>query len=205
MVGWRAPPSLTARGREFFTSLRPMTDIERIQKAEDLAALIKREKSAGKIVVTTNGVYDFIHAGHLQYLEEARALGDILVVILNTDASVKRIKGPGRPINNEQDRARIVAGLRCVDYVAFFDDDDPRAILDRLKPSIHAKGGDYDPEKMPETAIVRKNGGEVKILALKAGYSNSEQYSRIAAAVEQDKKNAFERPDWLKNSNSFRE
>ncbi|HAX91840.1 MAG TPA: D-glycero-beta-D-manno-heptose 1-phosphate adenylyltransferase [Rhodospirillaceae bacterium] len=172
-----------------------MTLTSRIKTADELAAIIDADKKAGKTVVTTNGVYDFLHAGHVEYLEEARALGDRLIVILNTDASVHRIKGPARPINAEQDRALVMAALRCVDYVTFMEEDDPRAILDKLKPSIHAKGGDYDIEKMPETAIVRKNGGEVKMLMLKAGYSNTIQYKRILAATEQEQ--GFERPAWL--------
>jgi len=170
---------------------------ERIVSADKAAQIIEAAKRDGKKVVTTNGVYDFIHAGHLEYLEEARALGDMLVVILNTDASVQQIKGPTRPINAENDRALVMAGLRCVDYVTFFSEQDPGQILDRLKPSIHAKGGDYDPEKMPETKVVRQNGGEVAILSLKMGYSNTKQYERILAAVEAEKKGSFERPDWL--------
>ena len=170
----------------------------RIKPVSELADIIEAQKKTGKKVLTTNGVYDFLHAGHLEYLEQARALGDMLVVILNTDNSVKRIKGPSRPINNEQDRAQVIAGLRCVDYVTFFDEEDPGHVLDRLKPSLHVKGGDYDPERMPETAIVRKNGGDVKILSLKKGYSNSLQYEKIRAAAEQESK--FERPEWLVNA-----
>ncbi len=177
-----------------------MNTSSRILPPIALADLIAREKLAGKKVVSTNGVYDFLHAGHLEYLERARALGDLMVIALNSDSSVKRIKGEGRPINNEQDRALILAGLRCVDYVTFFDEDDPGKILDILKPSIHAKGGDYDPEKMPETKIIRANGGDVKILPLKPGYSNSMQYERIRQALESDEKSNFKRPDWLTNA-----
>lgn len=181
----------------FFQEEFSMSSPNRIMDAHALAPLLNQAQKEGKKVVTTNGVYDFLHAGHLDYLEQARALGDLLVVLLNSDASVHRIKGPTRPINNEQDRARILAGLRCVDYVTFFDEEDPRRILDLLKPSLHAKGGDYDPEKMPETQIVRAHGGEVKILPLKPGYSNSNQYARIRAALEADEKGSFQRPDWL--------
>lgn len=170
----------------------------RIKSADEIAVIIAAQRAAGKVVITTNGIYDFLHAGHLEYLEQARALGDMLVVILNTDASVKRIKGPARPINEEKDRALILAGLRCVDYVTFFDESDPSQILDKLKPSIHAKGGDYDPEKMPETKVVRKNGGEVHILSLKMGYSNTKQYEKIRAATELEA--TFERPEWLLNA-----
>lgn len=168
---------------------------DRIKPVDELATILEAARKEGKKVVTTNGVYDFVHAGHLEYLEEARALGDMLVIAINTDASVQRIKGPTRPINAQQDRALILAGLRCVDYVTFFDSDDPRDVLAQLKPSIHAKGGDYDPEKMPETKVIRANGGDVKILSLKPGYSNSKQFEKIFKAAEAD--GAFERPDWL--------
>ncbi|MFA7275292.1 MAG: adenylyltransferase/cytidyltransferase family protein [Pseudobdellovibrionaceae bacterium] len=177
-----------------------MSASSRIKTPNELASLIESAKEQGKKVVTTNGVYDFIHAGHLEYLEEARALGDMLVILLNSDESVHRIKGPTRPINNEQDRALILAGLRCVDYVTLFNEDDPASILDKLKPSLHAKGGDYDPEKMPETKIVRQNGGDVRILKLKAGYSNTNQFAKIKAAAEAEEEKSFTRPEWLTNA-----
>lgn len=183
-----------------FTCEAFMSNRDRIVTVDQLAVIIDAAKRDGKKIVTTNGVYDFIHPGHLEYLEQARSLGDALAVVLNTDASVRRIKGPDRPINNEQDRAAILAGLRCVDYVTFFDEDDPGAVLDKLKPSIHAKGGDYDPEKMPETKIVRANGGEVRILSLKPGYSNSAQFARIKKAMESEAVNPSARPEWLTNA-----
>lgn len=163
----------------------------------ELASIIEQAKADGKKVVFTNGVFDFVHAGHLEYLEKARALGDMLVMAINTDASVQRIKGPTRPINSEEDRANVLCGLRCVDYVTLFGEDTPTQILDLLKPSIHAKGGDYDPEKMPETPTVRKHGGEVVIIPLKEGYSNSKQFARIKAAIEADETSQFERPAFL--------
>lgn len=172
-----------------------MNASDRVKSLDEVAQIIEVEKKAGKKIVTTNGVYDFLHAGHLEYLEEARALGDVLVVVLNTDASVQRIKGPTRPINLERDRALILAGLRCVDYVTFFDEEEPTKALGLLKPSVHAKGGDYDPELMPETKAIRENGGDVKILSLKPGYSNSKQYEKIKAAAEAE--DNFERPEWL--------
>ncbi|MGE4351504.1 MAG: D-glycero-beta-D-manno-heptose 1-phosphate adenylyltransferase [Bdellovibrionales bacterium] len=171
---------------------------DKIKKMETLLPLLESAKAKGKKIVTTNGVYDFLHAGHLEYLEQARDLGDMLVVLLNTDASVKRLKGLHRPINAEQDRALVLAGLHCVDYVTFFDKDTPNAVLAKIKPSIHAKGGDYDPEKMPETKIVRDKGGEVKILALKPGYSNSKQYERILKAAQHEAPS--HRPEWLQNA-----
>lgn len=168
---------------------------DRVKTPEELAQIIETLKAEGKKVVFTNGIFDFVHSGHLEYLEKARELGDIMVMAINSDASTKRIKGPSRPINAQQDRAMILAGMRCVDYVTIFEQDTPTEILNTLKPSIHTKGGDYDPEKMPETSTVRKNGGEVIIIPLKEGYSNTKQFKKII-----DTKNEgddFERPEWL--------
>lgn len=170
---------------------------DRVKTPQELAAIIEQAKAEGKKVVFTNGVFDFVHSGHLSYMEKARDLGDMFVMAINSDASVKRIKGPARPINAEHDRALILAGLRCVDYVTIFEQDTPTEILDILKPSIHTKGGDYDPEKMPETPTVRKNGGEVVIIPLKDGYSNSKQFERIKAAEAAEANGDFQRPDWL--------
>lgn len=172
-----------------------MTALNHVLTPEDLASKIKKLKTEGKKVVFTNGIFDFVHAGHLSYLEKAKKLGDILVIAINSDASTKRIKGPSRPINTQLDRAYILAGLSCVDYVTIFEQDTPTEILNILKPSIHTKGGDYDPEKMPETETVRKNGGEVKIIPLKDGYSNSTQFKKIKESFETE--SAFNRPDFL--------
>mgnify|MGYP001810314667 CR=1 FL=1 len=107
---------------------------------------IQRERE-GRTLVFTNGVFDLLHAGHVTYLEQARALGDLLVVALNTDESVRRLgKGPERPLNALADRARVMGALRCVDFVVSFGEDDPTAILSQIRPDIHVKGGDYDPE-----------------------------------------------------------
>lgn len=136
---------------------------------------------SGKTVVFTNGVFDILHAGHVQYLEEARALGDMLVVGLNTDASVKRLgKGPDRPINPLEDRARVVGALRCVDAVVSFDEDTPESLIAELKPDIHVKGGDYRPEDLPETQIVEAYGGSVVILPFLAGRSTTAVIKKIS-------------------------
>ena len=134
---------------------------------------IQRERE-GRTLVFTNGVFDLLHAGHVTYLEQARALGDLLVVALNTDESVRRLgKGPERPLNALADRARVMGALRCVDFVVSFGEDDPTAILSQIRPDIHVKGGDYDPETMPETPTVRAYGGQVVILPLLAGRSTT--------------------------------
>ncbi|MAF31019.1 MAG: D-glycero-beta-D-manno-heptose 1-phosphate adenylyltransferase [Magnetococcales bacterium] len=169
----------------------------RIKTNEELAQIVASARAAGKKVAFTNGVFDFVHVGHVTYLEKARELGDMLIMAINSDASVKRIKGPTRPINAENDRAQILTALRCVDYVTVFEQDTPTEIIDILKPSIHVKGGDYDPEKMPETPTVRKHGGEVVIIPLEEGYSNSKQFDKIKSPESDEK---FERPEWLAGS-----
>tara|TARA_Y100001934_G_C12369267_1_gene785363 strand:+ start:2028 stop:2552 length:525 start_codon:yes stop_codon:yes gene_type:complete len=152
---------------------------DRILKAEDLAKIIEQEKQNGKKVVFTNGIFDFVHVGHATILEKAKALGDILVVGLNSDTSTKQIKGPERPINKEDDRAYIVASLKSVDYVTIFEETTASETIETIKPSIYCKGGDYTVESLPETPSVHKVGGEVKIIPLKGDYSNSKQYKKI--------------------------
>ncbi|MBS1713816.1 MAG: D-glycero-beta-D-manno-heptose 1-phosphate adenylyltransferase [Armatimonadetes bacterium] len=140
-----------------------------------------RAARQGKTLVFTNGVFDVLHAGHVDYLEKARALGDLLVVGLNTDASVRRLgKGPGRPVNPLEDRARVVGALRCVDAVLSFDEDDPCALIEKLRPDVHVKGGDYRPEDMPETAVVEGYGGRVVILDLLPGRSTTALLTKLS-------------------------
>jgi len=129
-------------------------------------------RAQGKRLVTTNGCFDLLHAGHIQYLAQAAALGGILVVGINCDAVVRRLKGAGRPLQTEQDRALIIASLRMVDASFIFTEDDPRAFLDVLKPDIHVKGGDY-PDDIIERSTVEKNGGTVRILPFLPGHSTT--------------------------------
>ena len=124
-------------------------------------------------VVSTNGCFDLLHAGHFDILSRARALGDCLVVGLNSDGSVRRLKGDGRPVVDEQRRAAALAALPMVDFVIVFDEDTPVQTLLAVRPTVHVKGGDYDVEAMPETPVVRGLGGEVVILPLLAGYSTT--------------------------------
>lgn len=141
---------------------------------EALAVQIRSWQAAGERVVFTNGVFDILHVGHTRYLREARALGDRLVVGINADESVRRLKGPTRPINSELDRAEVMASLECVDGVTIFTDDTPIPLLTVLKPDLHAKGGDYKtPDALPETAVVRAYGGDVVILQLVDGKSTT--------------------------------
>lgn len=127
----------------------------------------------GKTVVFTNGVFDILHAGHVDYLEKARVLGDYLVVALNTDESVSRLKGPTRPVNSLADRTRVIGALRCVDCVVCFGEDTPERIISEVRPDVHVKGGDYTVESLPESKIVLGYGGRVVIMPLLEGRSTT--------------------------------
>jgi D-beta-D-heptose 7-phosphate kinase/D-beta-D-heptose 1-phosphate adenosyltransferase len=130
-------------------------------------------------VVFTNGVFDLLHRGHAEYLEDARALGDRLVVGLNTDASVRRLKGPSRPIVGEQDRAALVRALACVDLVVLFDDDTPQRLIEAVKPDVLVKGADYAPADIVGREFVESRGGRVTTVPLREGLSTSELVKRI--------------------------
>lgn len=132
----------------------------------------------GKLVFT-NGVFDILHRGHVEYLYAARALGDLLVVAVNTDASVRRLKGPDRPINAEDDRALVLAGLGCVDYVTFFAEDTPLNLIAALLPDVLVKGGDYAPDTIVGRAEVEAAGGDVVVIPLVTGRSTTQTVQRI--------------------------
>lgn len=136
-------------------------------------AVAARLRAAGGTVVATGGCFDILHAGHVATLEAAARLGDHLVVLLNGDASVRRLKGPQRPVVGQADRARVLAALDCVSAVVVFDEDDPRAALDRLRPDVWAKGGDYTEETLPEAEVVRRHGGRVVVLPYVDGRSTT--------------------------------
>lgn len=139
-------------------------------RLRDLGASLR---AAGKRIVFTNGVFDILHAGHVTYLEAARALGDVLVVGLNTDASVRRLKGPERPINVEDDRAWVLSALRAVDYVVLFDDDTPLEVIRALMPDVLVKGGDYTRETIVGADDVEAHGGTVCTIPLVEGRSTT--------------------------------
>ena len=145
----------------------------------DIQKKVKQLQENGKKVVFTNGVFDILHVGHLTYLEEARELGDVLIVGVNSDKSVKTNKGDKRPINPEKNRAEMLLGLKFVDFTVIFDEKTPENLLDLLKPDIHVKGGAYKKEDLPETEIVEKNGGEVKILSFVDNISTTEIINKI--------------------------
>ncbi|WP_037306208.1 PfkB family carbohydrate kinase [Amycolatopsis orientalis] len=145
--------------------------------AFDVAA---RVRARGGRLVATGGCFDLLHPGHASLLRQARALGDALVVCLNSDESVRRLKGPGRPIVAARDRARLLTELSSVDAVAIFDEPDPAALLDRLRPDVWVKGGDYADRELPESAVVHRHGGEIVLIPTIRGYSTS----RLVAAAE---------------------
>src|SRR5712671_4773822 len=130
----------------------------KLRRLEDLPARLK-----GKKIVLANGCFDILHVGHLRYLEHARALGDVLVVAINSDKSMHRIKDPGRPILDEHERVSLISALRCVDHVVLFDEPDVSRVLEILRPAIHAKGTDYTELTVPEREFVRAYGGQVRI------------------------------------------
>ena len=154
---------------------------EALDRAE-LAARVAEHRAAGRRIVFTNGCFDVLHRGHTSYLREARRLGDVLIVAINDDASVRRLKGPDRPINPAADRAAVIAELACVDHVAVFGEDTPIELIRLIRPDVYAKGGDYTPEMLPETQVVRELGGEVAILDYVADHSTSGIVARIRSA-----------------------
>ncbi|WP_424347313.1 PfkB family carbohydrate kinase [Kocuria sp. CH-021] len=139
----------------------------------EVQELLGEVRGRGGTVVATGGCFDVLHAGHIASLDAARRLGDALVVLLNSDASVRRLKGPGRPVVGEADRARVLGALRSVDAVVLFDEDDPRAALNLLRPDVWVKGGDYTPEQLPEAVDVRGWGGRVTVLPYLSGRSTT--------------------------------
>jgi phosphoheptose isomerase len=144
---------------------------------DDLVAMRSGWRAAGRVIVWTNGVFDLLHPGHLASLQAARALGDLLVVGVNSDSAVRRLKGDGRPLMPAVDRAALLAALRAVDYVVVFDEDTPETVLSRLRPDIHCKGADYagsDGKPIPERVLVESYGGRVEILPLLSGRSTTQ-------------------------------
>lgn len=137
---------------------------EKILGRRDLRAALERERSAGKRIALANGVFDLLHVGHVRYLQAARKEADLLVVALNSDASVRELKGPGRPLLPEQERAEILSALACVDYVVLFDEPTAAPLILEIRPDVHCKGTDYRAETVPERDAVIEAGGRVAIV-----------------------------------------
>ena len=151
-------------------------------KQNELENLLTDLKSKGKTIVTTNGCFDILHVGHVRYLEKAKSFGDVLIVALNSDKSVKSIKGEGRPINNENDRAEILSALRSVDYVVLFDEDSPINLLLKIKPDVHTKGADYSVETLPEAKGIIASGGRIEFISFVEGKSTTSIIEKMKEA-----------------------
>jgi rfaE bifunctional protein nucleotidyltransferase chain/domain len=149
--------------------------LEKLKTPTELAAISERMGADKRKLVFTNGCFDLLHAGHVRYLQQARALGNALVVALNGDASVRALKGPTRPINEEQDRAEVLGALACVDYVTIFQSERVTDLVGQIRPQVYAKGGDYTVDSLDpgERAALESVGTEIKILPLVPGKSTT--------------------------------
>ncbi len=152
-----------------------------VVKREELPQLLENLKKQGKTIVTTNGCFDILHVGHVRYLQKTKTFADVMIVCLNSDVSVKKIKGPDRPINCEEDRAEILCALSCVDYVVLFDESSPEKLLCEIKPDVHTKGADYTLETLPEAKSIIANGGRVEFISFVEGKSTTNVIKKIEA------------------------
>lgn len=152
---------------------------DKIKNRSEIVNLAKSLRKIGKRVVFTNGCFDILHKGHVKLLEKAKSLGDILVVALNSDASVRKIKGPKRPLNNQRDRAAIIAALSSVDFVTFFDEPTPECLIRQINPDALVKGGDWQKEGIVGSEYVESRGGKVYSIKFIKGYSTSQFINRI--------------------------
>lgn len=148
-------------------------------KRENIRSFVEKLQAGGKTVVVTNGCFDILHVGHVRYLQKTKSFADYLIVLLNSDKSVRAIKGEGRPINNEQNRAEILCALSCVDFVVLFDENSPADLIDEIKPNVYTKGADYNMETLPEADVVRKNNIRVEFITFVEGQSTTNLINKI--------------------------
>jgi len=154
--------------------------ISKIKDAKKLATILSSLRSKGKKIVFTNGCFDILHVGHVDYLSKARRLGDVLVVGLNSDSSVRKIKGKGRPINKESDRAKVLASLYFVDYITSFNENTPENLIKKLKPDLLVKGGDWKIRDIVGGTFVKSYGGKIKSIPFVKGHSTTSIIERSA-------------------------
>jgi len=146
---------------------------------EEIIKIVRDGQAEGKTFVVTNGCFDILHVGHVRYLQKTKEFADNLIVMLNSDISVKSIKGPDRPINCEEDRAEILSSLSCVDYVVLFEEKSPAKLLEKIKPEIYTKGADYTLETLPERDVVLKNNIKVEFIEFIEGKSTTNIINKI--------------------------
>ncbi len=146
---------------------------------QEIINIVRQGQKEGKTYVVTNGCFDILHVGHVRYLQKTKEFADYLIVMLNSDVSVKALKGEGRPINNENDRAEILSALSCVDYVVLFDEKSPAKLLEDIKPDVYTKGADYTLETLPEREIVERNNIRVEFIEFVQGKSTTNVINKI--------------------------
>lgn len=146
---------------------------------QEIINIVNRGKSNGKTFVVTNGCFDILHVGHVRYLKKTKEFADFSIILLNSDYSVKSIKGTNRPINSQTDRAEILSSLSCVDYVVLFDEKSPAELLDKIKPNVYTKGADYNLETLPERDVVLKNNIKVEFIDYVEGKSTTNILKKI--------------------------
>lgn len=151
----------------------------RVVERTEISNLVRELQNSGKTVVITNGCFDILHVGHVRYLQETKKCADYSIVLLNSDKSVKIIKGDSRPINNENDRAEILCALSCVDYVVMFDETSPRDLIDEIKPNVYTKGADYTLETLPEADVIKKNNIRVEFIKFVDGKSTTNTINKM--------------------------
>ena len=151
----------------------------RLVSQKEIIEIVRKGQAEGKTFAATNGCFDILHVGHVRYLQKTKALADYSIVMLNSDKSVKMIKGEDRPINNEQDRAELLSALSCVDYVVLFEEKSPAMLLEAIKPDIYTKGADYTMETLPEADIMRKNNTRVEFIEFVQGKSTTNTINKI--------------------------
>jgi D-beta-D-heptose 7-phosphate kinase/D-beta-D-heptose 1-phosphate adenosyltransferase len=160
---------------------------QKILTEDELKKTVNRLKAEGKKVVSTSGCFDILHAGHVAYLEAAKEKGDVLVLFLNSDSSVRGLKGPTRPIVSEDDRAAVIAGLEAVDYVTIFSDATPVRIIRHIQPDVFVKGGDYEGKHIPEMDAVAEYGGSVEYVLMVPGHSSTNIIEKIKNTLLEEK------------------
>ncbi len=153
----------------------------KIVTQQEIINIVREGQNEGKAFAVTNGCFDILHVGHAKYLQKTKELADFSIVMLNSDSSVRKLKGEGRPINNENDRAELLTYLSCVDYVVLFREESPAKLLEQIKPDIYTKGADYSMETLPEREIVEKKNIRVEFIEFVEGKSTTNMIKRIHA------------------------